>query len=300
MNIFGVLWTTVLMQPLANGLALFYKLLGGNLGLAIIGFSLFLRLILIPLTRPYMESMKKIRNHQEELNKLKEKHKGDKQKQMQVQAEFYKQKGINPGAGCLPYLFQIIILLAFFRLFMNVLGAENIAEQFNTLLYAPLRFVEGTVINTHFLYLDLAKPDVFNIAGLPFPLPGPMLLLAAAIQFVSAKITQPYIAIQRKMAEKTPKKDDDFQTAMQSSMVYTFPLITLIAGISFPSGLALYWLMFSLFQTYQQYTSTGWGALTPWIARLGLVQLPSEENVTNKKQRGKKQRGGNGTSKKNN
>jgi YidC/Oxa1 family membrane protein insertase len=291
MNIFGTLWTAIFIQPLANGLIFFYRLLGGNLGLAIIVFSIVLRLILTPLTRPYMNSMKKMKDHQGELNKLKEKHKGDKAKQMQAQADFYREKGINPGAGCLPYLLQIVILLAFFRLFMNVLGAENIVEQFNTLLYEPLHFAADATINTRFLYLDLTKPDVFNVAGLPFPLPGPLLILSAAIQFLSAKITQPYIQAERKAAEKTPQKDDDFATAMQSSMIYTFPLITLVAGVSFPSGLAIYWLMFSLFQMYQQYRSSGWGGLTPWLVKAGLIQLPSEHG------RKHKQRGSNRNSK---
>jgi len=67
MNIFEVL----LLQPLANGLVLSYRLLGGNMGLAIIAFSLFLRFALNPLTKPYMESMKKMKDYQKELNKLK-------------------------------------------------------------------------------------------------------------------------------------------------------------------------------------------------------------------------------------
>lgn len=283
MNILGTVWNSLLIQPLANGLALFYNLLGGNLGLAIVVYSLVLRIVVNPLTKPYMESMKKMRSHQDELNKLKLKYKDNKQKQMQAQADFYKQKGINPGAGCLPYLLQFVILIAFFRLFMDVLGAENIVEKFNTLLYPVLHFDPQTTINTKFLYLDLTKPDVFNIPGIPFPIPGPLLILAAIVQFVSAKITQPHISLERKVAEKTAEKSDDFQTAMQSSMIYTFPLITLVVGVNFPSGLALYWLMFSLFQTYQQYRASGWGGLTPWLARAGLIQLPTDKQSNGKK-----------------
>jgi hypothetical protein len=59
---------------------------------------------------------------------------------------------------------------------------------------------------------------------------------------------------------------------MQSSMIYTFPLITLVAGMSFPSGLALYWFLFSLYQAIIQYRSTGWGGATSWIKALGLLK----------------------------
>ena len=50
--------------------------------------------------------MKKMKDYAPALAKLKEKHKGDKAKYMKAQADFYKEKGINPGAGCLPYLLQ--------------------------------------------------------------------------------------------------------------------------------------------------------------------------------------------------
>ena len=72
------MFETILIQPLANGLILFYKLLGGNLGVAIIGFSIFLRFALNPLTKPYMKSMQKMKELAPQLEKLKRKYKGDK------------------------------------------------------------------------------------------------------------------------------------------------------------------------------------------------------------------------------
>lgn len=269
MNIFNLL----LIQPLANGLVVFYRLLGQNMGLAIIGFSLFLRFILNPLTKPYMESMKKMKEYGPQLEKIKAKHKGDQKKIMQAQAEFYKNRGINPTAGCLPYVLQIVVLIALFNVFMTVLGSNgDIASKFNSLLYLPLKFEEGQKINTKFLYVDIAKPDTFNFEGLPFPIPGPILILSALVQFLSAKMMAPYIEKEKKISKKTPTKEDDLAVAMQSSTIYTFPLFTIIFGIKFPSGLALYWFIFSLYQAYQQYTSSGWGGLTPWIKRFRLLK----------------------------
>lgn len=279
MQFIGNLFTALITQPLANGLILFYQLLGGNLGLAIIAFTVALRLVLNPLTKPYMDSMKKMREYQKDLEKIKERHKNDRQKQMKAQADFYKEKGINPGAGCLPYLLQIVILIAFFRFFVHVLSPDaNIVQELNNLLYGPLKLAEDAVVNTRFLYLDLTRPDVFNIPSIPFALPGLLLILSAISQFISAKMAQPYIEAEKKIAQKTEQKADDFQTAMQSSMIYTFPLITLIAGINFPSGLALYWLVFSIFQVIQQYRTSGWGGMTSWLSKLNLVQLPESNN----------------------
>lgn len=269
MNIFN----TILIEPLANGLILFYRLLGSNMGLAIIGFSFALRLLLNPLTKPYIQSMKKMKEFEPQLAKLRERHKDDKKKLLEAQAEFYKQKGINPSAGCLPYLLQIIVLIALFNVFSRVLAPNgNAVSKFNELLYEPLRFKEGEALNTRFFYLDITKPDSFKFSFLPFSLPGPILILAAILQFASAKIMAPYQKFEEKIVKKTKGPADDMQLAMQRSMTYTFPLFTLIIGLSFPSGLALYWLLFSLWQLVQQYNTSGWGGLTPFLSRFGLLK----------------------------
>lgn len=269
MNIF----TIILIQPLANGLILFYKLFGGNLGLAIMGFSLFLIFLMRPLTKPYMESMKKIRDLQPLINKLKKKYGKDQVGFSKAQAELYKQKGVNPAAGCLPYILQIIVLIALFKVFTTVLGTDgSVISKVNELMYPPLRFSQEAALNTKFFYLDIAKPDTFRIPGIPFSLPGLFLILAAAAQFLSVKITTPYIEAEKKVAQKTKDSTDDMQVAMQSSMTYTFPLMTLIFGLTLPSGLALYWLIFSIVNVWQQVASNGWGSITPFIARLGLLQ----------------------------
>jgi YidC/Oxa1 family membrane protein insertase len=265
------IFTTLLTQPLANGLILFYRLLGGNMGLAIIGFSIALRFILLPLTKPYMESMKKMRSYKDDIDKLKRRHKGDKAKFAKAQADFYKEKGINPSAGCLPYLLQIVVLIFLFRLFTSVFAGEaSVAENFNKFLYEPLKFASEEQVNTSFLYLDVTKPDrLTDLVDIDtnIPLPGIFLILAAALQFVSAKISLPYIEEEKKAAKQTKEMGDDIQVAMQSSMIYTFPLMTIIIGINFASSLALYWLSFSAFQVVQQYRATGWGGMTPWVKK---------------------------------
>lgn len=267
------IFTTILIQPLTNGLILFYKILGGNLGLAIIAFSIFLRLILSPLTKPYMESMKRMKEIEPLVSKLKAKYKDDKTGFMKAQADLYREKGVNPGAGCLPYLLQIVILIALFNVFTRVLtGNPEGVEKINPLLYSPLKFSSGTNLNTGFLYLDIAKPDVFKVPSLPFPIPGPVLVLAALVQLVSAKMMLPVVKLEEKLAKRTKGKGDDMQLAMQESSLYTFPLFTIIFGLNFPSGLALYWLVFSAFQAWQQYSTSGWGGATSWIRKVGLLK----------------------------
>ena|SRR5581483_10648648 len=270
MNIFTVL----LIQPLANGLVLFYRILGSNMGLAIVGFSLALVLSLRPLTRQYMESMKKMKEYGPQLEKLKRKYKDDKQKLMRAQAQFYKEKGINPGSGCLPMILQLVLLFGLLQVFLTALHGSDPAN-LNQLMYAPLRFSPGDTINTRFLYLDITKPDTFKISGIPFELPGLLIILAALTQMISAKIASPYLEAEEKAARKTEGSSDDFQAAMQSSAIYTFPIMTLIFGVRFPAGVALYWVTFSLYQAYQQYRSTGLGGLKSWIKKFERVTIAS-------------------------
>lgn len=267
MNIFQVL----LVQPLANGLMLFYRILGQNMGLAILGFSLFLIFIMRPLTKPYLASMKKIKELEPEISKLKKKYVGDKMGFSKAQADLYKERKINPAAGCLPYLLQFAVLIALFNVFTTALAGDgNAMTKVNQLLYSPLRFDQNHVLNTRFFYLDVSKPDKFNIPGIPFSLPGLFLILATVAQFLSVKITTPYISAEQKVAKSTKSDTDDMQVSMQKSMTYTLPLMTLVFGLSFPSGLALYWLVFSIVSVWQQVSMAGWGSLTPFVTRLGL------------------------------
>lgn len=220
-----------------------------------------------------MQSMKKMKELAPQLEKLKKKHKGDKLKLSQAQAEFYRQKGINPGAGCIPYLIQILILIAFFNVFTRTLSPNgDMTVRFNELLYQPLKFSQEEKINTKFLYLDIARPDVFRLTGVPFSLPGPLLILAALVQFLSAKATAPQSSIEKSVAKKTSGSVDDMQVAMQKSMTFTFPFLTLVFGMRFPSGLALYWFLFSLWQLLQQSQGSGSERLKSWVKSLNLLK----------------------------
>jgi YidC/Oxa1 family membrane protein insertase len=102
----------------------------------------------------------------------------------------------------------------------------------------------------------LTQPDVIKIGSLP-PLPGLFLVLSVLAQFFSAKLMMPTVKKQEKIAEKTPGKEDDFASMMQKQSLYLFPLMTLLIGYRFASGLVVYWLVFSLFTLLQQWAIKG-------------------------------------------
>jgi YidC/Oxa1 family membrane protein insertase len=256
----------ILTPLLANGLILFYNFFGHNLGVATILFSAFLFLITRPLSKPQMNSMKKIREVQPEVDALKRKFGTDKMGFSKAQAELYKQKGINPASGCIFQILQIVILIAFYGVFSSSLSnnTDSIAK-LNNLLYKPLKIESQATLNTKFLYLNISDKDLFSVPGIPFKLPGIFLILAAVSQLLSIKVTAPYVTAEQKLVKKTKGDGDNIQSAMSSSMMYTIPLMTLYFGYTFPSGLALYWLVFSIGTVWQQVAVNGWGGLTPTV-----------------------------------
>lgn len=252
-------WHLLLYQPLVNALIFFYQLLFSNLGLAIIALTVLIRALLIPLTAPSMKAAKKMRELAPDIERLKKKHGKDKQAFTKAQMDLYKQHGANPAAGCLPQIVQLIILIALFQAFRQVLfvNGETISR-LNEILYSSLRLSPEEVINSRFFYLDLTKPDIFPLpegflGGILPGIPGFFLLGAAAVQFLSSKLMMPQAKKAQEEAKKTPGAADDMATTMQTQMVYLFPLMTIFIGFSFPSGLVLYWLVFSAFTAGQQY-----------------------------------------------
>jgi len=243
------MWHRFLYQPLINALIGFYRLFG-NLGWSIAGLTLTIRLLLLPLTLPALKTAQKMKELAPRLQKLKKKYGKDRQKLAQAQMDLYRSAGIKPMAGFLPQIAQIVILIALFQAFNQALGGSGGIEKLNEVLYQPLRFAPGDQLNLKFFYLDLTKPDRIEIAGRG--LPGIFLIFSALTQFLSARLMMARTKKQEKIADKTPEKTDDFAAAVQMQSVYIFPLMTLLIGLSFPSGLVLYWTVFSLFNLIQQ------------------------------------------------
>lgn len=265
------IWNLFLFQPLVSALVLFWKFFG-DLGVSIVVLTIIIRTILIPLTLPAMRAQKKMAELAPEIKRLKEKHASDKQKFAQAQMELYKKAGANPAAGCLPMIVQFVILIALYQAFLQVLqtNGTDVLTKINETVYPFLQLPSNFNLDFSFLYLNLSKPDLIHVAGLP--LPGIFLILAAISQFFSGKMMAPQIKAEEKEAKKTPGKSDDMMVAMQSQMMYLFPAMTIFIGYGFPSGLVVYWFIFSAYQLIQQYFISGWGGLTPWAVKLNLIK----------------------------
>jgi YidC/Oxa1 family membrane protein insertase len=219
-RIVGLGWTWLIrpiseyvMLPLLS--ALHY--IAPNWGVVIILFSIIIKVVLHPLSRSSMRSMKKMQALQPLMNEIKEKYKDDPQKMNQQVMNLYKEYGVNPAGGCLPLLLQFPVMIALY----NVLRATIELRQGNFVWWIT----------------DLSIPD--RIVTLPFEIPF------FAIQDVSglALMMGVTMFIQQKMSVKDPR---------QKAMVWMMPVMMTLLFNSFPSGLNLYYFVFNVLSIGQQ------------------------------------------------
>ncbi|MGI5828392.1 MAG: YidC/Oxa1 family membrane protein insertase [Patescibacteria group bacterium] len=250
------IWFTFLYQPLVNVLLFLYQAVGGNLGLAIILITVLIRLALILLTLPGMKSAQKMHDLKPELDKLKKKHKNDKQALAQAQLELYRQYNLNPLSGLLPMVVQFVVLIALFQVLNNVIEPANGVSGLNEVLYPFVRLPSDTTLNTWFIYRHVTEPDVIR---LPFSInlglfsintiPGVFLIGAALMQFISSKMMVPKAVLTQ---NNDKAGEEAMATAMQKQMTYFMPLMTIFIGLRFDFGLVLYWITFSAMMIIQQ------------------------------------------------
>lgn len=235
-----------IFQPLFNLLVVLYNFIP-DFGIAIILFTIIAKLALLPLTKKSIESQKAMQDIQPEIKKLQKKYKGDRALLGQKSMELYKKHGVNPAGGCLPIIIQMIFIIALFQVLMLALGTSpNEIARMTDLLYDFIKN-PGSLNPIAFGFFDLNKASI------------PLAIVAAALQFVQSKMM---VAKTKKDKEEREKKngseakeDDepDFSTMIQTQMVYMGPVMTLVIGIKFASGLMLYWAVSTLFMIIQQY-----------------------------------------------
>ncbi len=234
------LWNTVILEPILNSLIALCSILGGSFGLAIIVFTVVVRVALLPLTVRQTKSTKAMQELQPKLQELQKKYAKDQQKLQQEMIKLYREAGVNP-LGCLwPLLIQLPIWIALYQSIMQALAATpenllNLAQH----LYSWDLVARAVPLNERFLWLQLSKPD-------------PNLILALLVGAT--------MWVQQKMV--TPPAADPRQQSMNNMTLMMMPLMFALFTLSFPSGLALYWVVSNVVGIAIQYfVGGGWGYL---------------------------------------
>ena len=216
-------WFYFLTKPLFYALH-FLSSLVGNFGVGIIILTICIRIVLFPLANKSFKSMNSMRMITPEIQRIRERYKDDRQRMNQEMFAMYKEKKINPAAGCLPILIQIPIFFALYKvLFVSI-----------EMRHAPF-----------FGWIqDLSAPDptsLFNLFGLiPWDTPafltiGIWPILMGVTMFLQQKINPP------------PPDPIQAKIFMMLPFIFTFLLAT------FPSGMVVYWTVNNILSIAQQY-----------------------------------------------
>jgi YidC/Oxa1 family membrane protein insertase len=227
------LFNVILFQPLLNILVFFYNTIAfHDLGLAIIFLTILVRLIIYPLSLSQIKSQRSLAGLQEKVNVIRKQYADDKQKQTQAIMELYRQNKVNPFSSCFSLIIQFPILIAVYEVFRRGILTDQLP------LYS---FIQdpGKLNTIAFGFLDLSAKS-FLLA-----------LLTGVTQFFQTKMMS-----RKKLPAAVKKdpgaKDESILTAMNKNMLYFFPLLTVVIGMSFASGLVFYWLISNLLTILQQ------------------------------------------------
>ncbi len=222
-------WFFFLTKPIFALLHWLHALIG-NMGLAIIALTFVLKLIVLPLAYKSYVSMARMKELQPEMEALKERTGDDRAKMQKEMMQLYKEKKVNPAAGCLPILIQIPIFFSLYKVIFVTLE----------LRHAPF-----------FGWLtDLSAPDpssLYNLFGLlPWAAPAHGSFLALVFIGVLPILLGISMWLQQKL---NPAPADPAQAMVFAWMPWVF--MFMLGG--FASGLVLYWITNNTITFIQQY-----------------------------------------------
>jgi YidC/Oxa1 family membrane protein insertase len=247
------MWNTLIIDPMVNTLLWIYNLLWNNFGLAIIIFTVLIRLITMPLTYQQTKSQQKMQEFQKskKWQELQKKYKDDKTKLQQEQMALYKEMGINPFGGCLPTIIQFPIIIGLYQAIIRALAVSPTQLlELSTHIYPFIPAAALIPLNNKFLWMNLTQPERFNVLGFEIPV---LAVFVVITTYVQSKLMTP------------PAQPGEQGAQMTQAMNLYMPFLMGWLAYSFSSGLALYFIVSNIF-TIGQYAAMGkveWRNLLP-------------------------------------
>ena len=269
------MWDTLIVQPFTNVLLLITMLVQ-NFGVAIILFTILIKLITFPLTAKQIKSSQAMQELQKNPRylKMQEKYKDNKEKLAEEQMKLYKELGVSPFSSCLPMLIQFPIIIGLYQSIMRAMASTPLELiKLERIVYPFIDPNRILPIQNRFLWMDLGQPERLMIAGIGIPVLAILVVLSTIVQ---TRVMTP------------PTEPGSEQTAaMTNSMNMMMPIMMGIISYQFSAGLALYFLVSNL-TTVAQYAAMGktdWSRIFPWIKTkpkpskpvIVIPDLPDEE-----------------------
>jgi YidC/Oxa1 family membrane protein insertase len=232
------LYNTIVYNPLYNGLIFLMDIIPwADAGVAIIIFTIIVKLILFPLSKKAVTTQLKMKKIEPELTALKEKYKDDKQAYALKTMEVYKTNGVNPFASIILIFIQLPIIFALYRVFLH--GFESIDQN---ILYSFVRVPE--IINNHFLGLvDISTRNIV------------LAVLAGVSSYIQIKYSMPAAPKPSKNVEQMTKEErfkHDLTRTMGVQMRYVLPVLAFVVSWTIPAAVALYWITSNIFTIGQE------------------------------------------------
>jgi YidC/Oxa1 family membrane protein insertase len=227
--------------------------------ISIIIFTLFMRLLTVPLTMKALRSSRNMQAIQPKIKEIQRQYSKDRAKQQEETMKLYQEYGINPAAGCFPMLVQLPIFIGLYSALQFTLSAftgdaAHVASQ-EALLKSILfndAWVPYANFSAGFLWVpNLAQHDPLYI----WP------VLSGLFQFIQSRMAMPH---------RDPNQPMDPQQRMMNGMMQFMPIYIVFISAGFPAGTVIYWAFSSLFGAVQQYFITGFGSL-PDLPGLGFL-----------------------------
>lgn len=240
-----------------------------NYGIAIILFSVVLKIVLLPISIKQQKTMKKTAKMQEKMKEIQDKYKNDPERLNQETLNLYKTEKMSPFSGCFSAIIQIVLLLSVFYLvkspltYMKKVDPSVIENYTNEIkqegqsknnVYPEISIIKekgaedpNVYINMEFLGLDLSSVPTQNLSD-PKVYVIPVLYVISS--FVSMKLTNNLTAKKKKKQEEGDDKQEgtelDAVAQANKSMMYLMPVMSVSISLVAPLGLALYWLVSNL------------------------------------------------------
>jgi YidC/Oxa1 family membrane protein insertase len=223
-------WDAV-VAIMINLMVFIYKLVGNNFGLAIILFTILIRVVTWPLNAQQMKgatAMQELQTDKEWLA-IQKKYEKDREKLAQEQMLIYRERGINPFGSCLPTLIQFPILFALIPSITYAIGSTPLSLlKLSRSLYEFQNAATLIPLNSKFLWMDLGLPERTLLFGFSIPV---LALIVGLTTYVQTKLTMP------------PAANPNDQAAATSKMMAIYmPVMLFFFSLNYASGLAVYFI----------------------------------------------------------
>jgi YidC/Oxa1 family membrane protein insertase len=239
----------------------------GAIAWSIVVLTLIVRAVLIPLYRKQLVSQRRMQLIQPELKEIQKRFKGDQMKARLAQQELFKERGVNPLAGCLPLLLQLPLLFIMYSVIQNGLTNQDPSAM---LTVFGIQVVEVQCTNIVNGVVDAARPCIdanvplFGNIALPLAF---LWVFGFGLSFLAIVSALLQLVQSRMMLPVADPANDDPNIRIQRQMMLFLPLISVLYGGILPAGLFIYWIVATVFSIVQQYLIVGWGGMFPLFGR---------------------------------